>query len=125
MTSTSDHHGYAYDASGNATCRTASTTTPCSGTPTGAALSYDDEGRLSHWQTSPTSSATTDDLVYDGAGQRVEQQVTTGGSTTTLYIGQLTVYSLTGTACASWEGNLPPRITPRGSALPPGNVPPP
>ncbi|MGH2485684.1 MAG: RHS repeat-associated core domain-containing protein, partial [Ktedonobacterales bacterium] len=103
LTSTSDGHGYAYDASGNATCRTTSGSTPCSGSnPSGAVLSYDADGRLAAWQNTPTSPTTTDAFLYDGAGQRVAQQVTTSGTTTTtVYVGALAEYTLTGTT--SWQ----------------------
>ena len=77
-----------YDAGGNMTCRAADGTTTCSGTPTGAVLSYDNEGRLSGWQNTPTSPTTTDSFLYDGEGNRVEQQTTTNGSilTSTVYV---------------------------------------
>ncbi len=61
--------------------------TTCSGTPTGAQLTYDNEGRLSHWQNAPSSPTTTDDFLYDGAGNRVEQLATISGSpVTTVYV---------------------------------------
>ncbi len=77
-----------YDALGDMTCRAPTSTTTCVGTPTGAVLGYDNEGRLSAWQDKPTSPTTTDAFLYDGAGQRVAQQVTVGGSitTTTTYV---------------------------------------
>jgi hypothetical protein len=40
-----------YDASGAMLCRAPTSSTTCSGTPTGAQLTYDVEGRLSAWQT--------------------------------------------------------------------------
>lgn len=53
------------------------------GVPTGAVLGYDNEGQLSSWQNAPTTPTTTDSFLYDGAGTRVAQQVTSGGVTTT------------------------------------------
>lgn len=56
----------------------------------GAQLSYDNEQRLIGWQNAPTSPTTTDAFLYDGEGNRVEQQVTQSGvTTTTAYVGQL------------------------------------
>ena len=76
------------------TCRAPSSGTTCAGTPTGAPLSYDHEGRLSAWQSAPSSPSSTDAFLYDGEGNRVEQQVTTGlpstpVTTTTVYVGNL------------------------------------
>jgi RHS repeat-associated protein len=72
-----------YDAVGDMTCRAPDNTTTCSSTPTGAQLGYDNEGRLATWQNAPSSPTTTDSFLYDGEGQRVEQQVTINGSMTT------------------------------------------
>lgn len=79
------------------TCRAPNGSTTCSGTQTGAQLGYNSEGQLTTWQnapTSPSSPSSTDANLYDGEGNRVEQQVTTGlpGSpitTTTVYIGNI------------------------------------
>ena len=70
------------------TCRAPDNTTTCAGTPTGAQLGYDNEGRLTEWQNAPSSPTTTDGFLYDGAGNRVEQLVTVNGSitTTTTYV---------------------------------------
>ena len=77
-----------YDAVGDMTCRAPDNTTTCAGTPTGAQLGYDNEGRLTTWQNVPSSPTTTDGFLYDGAGNRVEQLVTVNGSitTTTTYV---------------------------------------
>ena len=76
-----------YDAVGDMTCRAADGATTCSSTPTGAKLDYDNAGRLSSWQNAPSSPTTTDDFLYDGEGNRVEQQATISGSAvTTVYI---------------------------------------
>jgi YD repeat-containing protein len=78
-----------YDAAGDMTCRTPTTSSTCvGGSPTGARLSYNTEGQLAAWQNTPTSPTTTAGFLYDGAGQRVAQQVTQGGATTTtVYVG--------------------------------------
>ena len=69
------------------TCRAAEGATTCAGTPTGAKLDYDNEGRLKHWQNTPSNPTTTDDFLYDGEGNRVEQQATISGSqVTTVYV---------------------------------------
>jgi RHS repeat-associated protein len=80
-----------YDAAGNMTCRAPTGASTCAGgAPTGAQLAYDNEGRLASWQSSPTAPSSTDGFLYDGQGQRVAQQVTQGGvTTTTVYIGGL------------------------------------
>jgi RHS repeat-associated protein len=71
------------------TCRAPTTSSTCAGgSPTGAKLSYNTEGQLASWQNTPTSPTTTAGFLYDGAGQRVAQQVTQGGATTTtVYVG--------------------------------------
>jgi RHS repeat-associated protein len=72
-----------YDAAGNMTCRAPTSATTCTGTPTGAQLSFDTEGRLAQW----ASGVTTDTFLYDGNGNRIEQATTTGSSTvTTTYV---------------------------------------
>ncbi len=73
----------AYDAVGDMICRAPTSATNCA-VPNGAQLSYDNEGRLQHWQNAPTSPTTTDDFLYDGAGNRVEQQATISGSQATM-----------------------------------------
>lgn len=87
-----------YDGAGNMTCRAPTSTMTCAGgTPTGAQLSYDNEGRLSAWQNAPSSPSTTAADLYDGEGNRVEQQVTSSGSTTTtVYISNLEVAQTSG-----------------------------
>jgi RHS repeat-associated protein len=89
----------AYDAAGNMTCRAPNSASSCAGTHTGAQLSYDTEGQLSHWQSSPSGPSTTDDFLYDGEGNRVAQQSVSGASTTTtVYVGGLEEVATTGTA---------------------------
>ncbi len=89
---TSVGSGYtaSYDAAGNMLCRAPTASTTCSGTPTGAQSSYDNEGRLAAWQNAPSSPTSTANYLYDGEGNRVFQQTTTNGSTTsTTYVGNL------------------------------------
>jgi len=50
----------AYDAVGNMVCRAPTASQTCAGTPTGATLTYDNEGRLATWQNTPSSPTTTD-----------------------------------------------------------------
>jgi RHS repeat-associated protein len=80
-----------YDQAGNMACRAGNSSTTCTGSsPTGAVLSWDAEERLTAWQNTPTSPTTTAAFLSDGEGNRVEQQVTTNGTTTTFtYVGNL------------------------------------
>jgi hypothetical protein len=80
---------------GDLTCRAPSSATTCAGTPTGAALNYDVEGRLWLWQASPNNNH-YDGFLYDGAGHRVGQQAVNGGTTQTVYIGNLEAVRTTG-----------------------------
>jgi RHS repeat-associated protein len=71
---------------GNMTCRNTATGTghTCAGsTPTGATLTYDNEGRLSSW-TAQVNKTGSDTFLYDGEGNRVLQSAssTTNGVTT-------------------------------------------
>ncbi len=80
----------AYDPAGNMTCRAPSSSATCSGTQTGAQSTYNNEGQLSNWQNQPSSPTSTAAFLYDNEGNRVAQQVTSGGSTTTtVYVGNL------------------------------------
>lgn len=85
VTSTSTGYGATYDTAGDMLCRAPTSSTTCSGTQTGAQLTYDRERRASHWQNTPSSPTSTDDLRYDGDGTRVEQRTVQGGTTTTTY----------------------------------------
>ena len=50
-TSSTNGETASYDTNGDMQCRAPTSTTTCAGgTPTGAALDYDAERRLSHWQ---------------------------------------------------------------------------
>jgi hypothetical protein len=74
------------------TCRASTAGVTCAGTPTGAALNYDNERRLVGWQ-SPGGGTSTASFAYNGEGNRVAQSQTIyccGGSrtTTTHYIGE-------------------------------------
>ncbi len=84
------------------TCRAPTSATTCVGTATGAQLSYDNEGRLSAWQNAPGSPSSTAAYLYSGEGNRVEQQVTQGGvTTTTIYVGQLEEVTTSGSTTAT------------------------
>ncbi len=87
-----------YDASGNMVCRAPSGSTTCAGgTPTGQQFTWDNEGRLTGWQNAPTAPTSTAQYLYDGEGNRVQQQVTSGSTTTTTtYIGALEQIAVTG-----------------------------
>jgi RHS repeat-associated protein len=88
----------AYDAAGDMTCRAPSSGVTCSGTQTGAQLGYNNEGELSNWQNTPSNPTSTAVFLYDGQGNRVAQQSTQSGtSTTTVYVGNLEQDSTTGT----------------------------
>jgi RHS repeat-associated protein len=87
-----------YDAAGDMTCRAPTSASTCAGgTATGAQLGYDSEGELATWQNAPSSPNATATFFYDGQGQRVAQQSTQAGSTTTtVYVGDLEEVSTTG-----------------------------
>jgi len=100
-----------YDAAGNMTCRAATSATTCAGaSPTGAQLSYDNEGRLAAWQSTPTTPLQSASFLYDGAGNRVEQVASAGGgaTTTTSYLGSLeeVTTSGSGTTTTAYYGGL-------------------
>lgn len=60
----------------------------CAGTPRDAPLTCDVEQWLKHWQSTPTSPTTTEDYLYDEAGQHIQKQSVSGSTTTlTTYIG--------------------------------------
>jgi RHS repeat-associated protein len=112
-----------YDAMGNMTCRNVDTSSghSCSGSnPTGAALSYDNEGRLTSW-TAPSGTTASDTFLYDAEGNRVLQSATSGtavtdtitfdGYTETTISGGTTTtlnyYSLNGQRVAVQQGTNP------------------
>ena len=72
-----------YDAAGNMTCRAPTNAASCAGTPTGSQLAYAADGSLTTWQNAPTNPTATASFLYDGHGNRVAQQVTQSGATTT------------------------------------------
>jgi len=82
-----------YNAAGQMICRAATGgPTTCAGpAPNGNQLTDDNEARLVAWQDVPGATpGTTTAYLYDGSGQRVVQQVTQGGgTTTTVYVGDL------------------------------------
>ena len=96
---TSIGSGYtaSYDAAGNMICRAPTSSATCAGSsPTGAQLTYNAAGRVTSWQNAPSSPTTTDGFLYDGEGQRVEQQVKVNGVTSsTLYLGTVEEVALT------------------------------
>jgi hypothetical protein len=71
-----------YDGAGNMVCRAPNPAVgSCAlGQNTGQQLTYDAEGRLSHWQNVPGGSPDSQaSFRYDGEGERVAQQSTTSG----------------------------------------------
>ncbi len=74
-----------YDAMGNMTCRNTDTSSghTCGSSPTGALMSYDNEGRLASW-TAPSGTTATDGFLYDNAGNHVLQRVNNGTVTDTI-----------------------------------------
>jgi len=86
-----------YDAMGNMTCRNTDTTSghTCGSSPTGALMSYDNEGRLTGW-TAPTGTTATDAFLYDNAGNRVLQRVNNGTVTDTITFDGYTETVLSG-----------------------------
>jgi RHS repeat-associated protein len=90
VTAIAGQYTASYDAVGDMTCRAASSASTCSGTATGAQLTYDNEGALVAWQDKPGTPTSTASDLYDGNGDRVAQQTGQGGSTTTtVYVGDL------------------------------------
>jgi RHS repeat-associated protein len=90
VTSIGNAYTATYDLAGDIICRAPTSATTCAGTPTGAQLGYDNEGVLAKWQNAPSSPTATATYLYDGQGNRVEQQVTSGGVTTTTdYVGNV------------------------------------
>ncbi len=77
-----------YDQIGDMTCRNVDTTTAhtCGGsTPSGAAMTYDNEGRLVTW-TAPSGTSANTKYLYDNEGNRVLYRTSTtvnGVNTTT------------------------------------------
>jgi RHS repeat-associated protein len=97
VTSTGSSYTASYDAAGNMLCRAPNSSLTCSGTPTGQQIGYDALRRQISWQDATNAPSTTAAYAYDGSGERVEQQVTSGGTTTTtLYIGTCEEVSITG-----------------------------
>jgi RHS repeat-associated protein len=86
---------------GNMICRNTDTTTShtCAGSsPTGALLSYDNEGHLVSWS-SPTGSAnsSSDQFLYDAEGNRVLQRASSTTRSTTTVSDTITFDSYTET----------------------------
>ncbi|WP_126579194.1 hypothetical protein [Tengunoibacter tsumagoiensis] len=88
VTAAANGYTASYDLAGNMICRAPTSATTCTGTQTGQQLGYDPEGRLSTWQDKPNSPSSTAKYLYDGEGNRVVAQTTSGSNTTTTtYIG--------------------------------------
>ena len=87
----------AYDAMGNMTCRNPDTTSghTCAGSsPTGAVMSYDNDGRLASW-TAPSGTTASEHLLYDNEGTLVLTRATTASGTTSIINFGLTETVLT------------------------------
>ncbi len=86
-----------YDAMGNMTCRNTDTTSghTCGSSPTGALMSYDNEGRLASW-TAPSGTTATDGFLYDNEGNRVLQETSTSSITDTITFDSYTETVITG-----------------------------
>jgi RHS repeat-associated protein len=89
-----------YDAAGNMTCRAPTTASTCAGSaPRGARFGYGSEGQLLSAQSAPPGPSSSDQFLYDCQGQRVAQQVTQGGvTTTTVYVGTVEEVTTSGGA---------------------------
>jgi YD repeat-containing protein len=73
-----------YDAMGNLLCRNTDTTSghTCAGsTPTGAVMTYDNQGRLAGW-TAPSGTSASETYLYDNEGNRVLTTNSTSGAST-------------------------------------------
>lgn len=94
-TSTSNGFSASYDAAGEEICRAPTSSTTCSGTPTGQSLTYDALNRMIAWQNAPSNPTSTAYDAYDGEGHRIWQQTSNGGTTTTTsyYCGSIRVPS--------------------------------
>jgi RHS repeat-associated protein len=107
VTSTSSGWTAAYDAAGDMTCRAPASSTTCAGTPTGAVLTYDNEGRLTAWQNTPSNPTSTEAMAYDGEGNRVALKLNSG--TPTFYLGGLEEISPTG-VLTKYLGGVAPGV---------------
>ncbi len=88
QTSNGPVNSASYDAAGDMTCRSTTSSTQCStSSQTGQLMTYDDEGRMTGWQDAPTNPTNTEQMAYDGEGARVALQVNNG--TPTYYVGSL------------------------------------
>ena len=97
VTNTSGGYTASYDSAGDMGCRAPTSSLTCSGTVTGQAMSYDAMRRQISWQNATNSPTTTASYGYNGSGERIEQQVTSGGTTTTtVYVGSYEEISTTG-----------------------------
>jgi hypothetical protein len=78
----------AYDAAGDMTCRSTSSSSLCStSSQNGQVMTYDNEGRMTSWQDAPSNPTNTEAMAYDGEGNRVALQI--NGGAPTYYLGNL------------------------------------
>ena len=88
LTSMGPNYSASYDAAGNMTCRSTSSSSQCTtSAQNGQIMAYNSAGRMTTWQNAPTSPTSTQAMAYDGEGNRVALQVT--GGTPTYYLGSL------------------------------------
>ncbi len=72
LTSMGPNYSASYDAAGNMTCRSTVSSSQCTtSAQNGQILSYDSAGRLVVWQDAPTNPSSTQQMAYDGEGNRV------------------------------------------------------
>lgn len=91
VTSTSNNYTASYDDAGNIRCRYTTSANSCSGTD--QTMTFDNEGRLTHWQNLASMPTQQESWAYDSGGARVYQQSISSSATTThLYVGQLADY---------------------------------
>jgi RHS repeat-associated protein len=103
VTAIASTYSASYDVAGNMTCRAPAPTATCAGgSPSGAKLTYDNEGRLTGWQNTQSNPTTTVAFLYDNEGNRVEQVVTQNATTTTtVYVGNVEQVATTGSSTTS------------------------
>jgi RHS repeat-associated protein len=100
VTSIGSSYTASYDAAGRMVCRSTTGSTTCAGSaPTGEQFSYDNEGHLIGWQNAQSNPTAETANLYDAEGHLVEEQATTGGTTTTtVFVGDLEEIATTGNA---------------------------
>ena len=79
QTSMGGGYSASYDAAGNMTCRSTSSSSQCTtSSQNGQIMAYDAAGRMIAWQNAPSSPTSTQAMAYDGEGNRVALAVTGG-----------------------------------------------